>query len=235
MPLKILIIENDPLVARNIESSCRSVIGSKIESVQIIKTLKNAYTYLLKHPIDLCILDPDPNGKKGFRLLDRAVSGSFQTIIISGYSDLAIEAFKYDVLDFIPKPLDEERLRLAFNKYTFRLQNSELATKCLPVRRGKENYLVFVNDIEYIKADRIYVEVHLRDGTKEILNKSMDRLEQIRPSRFIRIHRSYIVDVEKIEAFKHLGSGKYQIRLRNKQILPLSRHRYKALQNILAG
>jgi len=231
--MKILIVEDESLSARNIELSCWGILGSRIESVQIIKTLKEACTHLLAHSTDLCILDLDQDVGKGYELLNLAFSKSFQTIIISGQSDLAIEAFKYDVLDFIPMPFDEDRLRLAFKRYSERIQNHELTAKCLPVRRGKENYLIFVDDIEYIQADRMYVEAHLKNGRHEILNKSMNKLEKILPSEFMRIHRSYIVDIQEIEAYQHLGGGKYQVVMKNGEIFPLSRQKVDELRNRL--
>ena len=77
------------------------------------------------------------------------------------------------------------------------------------------------------------MEAHLKNGDVEILSKTMDRLEQILPGRFMRIHRSYIVDISHIDSFGHVGGGTYQVTLKNGTTAPLSRQRYKELKDVI--
>ncbi len=233
--MHLLIVEDERPIALYTERLCRLLLGTKIELVSTKYTLEQASSFLFKHHIDLCLLDLNLNGCNGYELLKMAVSGSFHTIIISAHTDQAIEAFKYGVLDFVPKPFDEKRLRSAFAKYFGRIQRQELTTKYLSVRKGNEFNLLSIKDIGYFKAAGVYVEAHLKNSNIEILDKTMDRLEQILPARFVRIHRSCIVNLELIESYKHVGGGTYQVCLKNHEVLPLSRQKYKELHNLMVS
>ena len=72
--------------------------------------MESAFAYLKDHQIDLLLLDLNLDGGNGFDILKYTVSQSFHTIIISAYTDQAITAFQYGVLDFIPKPFRDEEL-----------------------------------------------------------------------------------------------------------------------------
>jgi len=231
--MRILIVEDEYSIARDIEWNCRRILGKKIVSLKIIQTLETAADFLLKNPIDLLLLDLNLNGKEGYELLKIAVSGSFHTIIISAHTDQAIEAFQYGVLDFLPKPFDEARLREAFERYFGRLKRESGSTKYLTVRKYKKNVMLTIDEILYFKAANYYTEAILKTGEMELLDKSMDRLSQILPSRFFRIHRSYIVDINLIASFTPVIKGSSRLTLKNGEVLPLSKARYKALREIL--
>ena len=231
--MRILILEDEPPIARYIESSCRKILGSKIQIIQVFYNLENAEEYILEHPIDLCLLDININGEDGYSLLQLAISKSFHTIVISAYTENAIEAFEHGVLDFISKPFDEDRLRMAFDRYFSRTEKRDLGMKYLSIRRQNEYSILPVDEILFFKAADIYVEAHLKNGKVEILDKTMDRLEQILPHNILRIHRSYLVDINEIESYKHIGGGTYQVQLKNGTPLPLSRQKYKELQTLL--
>ena len=115
--MRILIVEDEYSIAKDIEWNCHQLLGKKIELLQIKQTLESAYDFLVQNQIDLLLLDLNLSGKNGFDLLKDAVSGSFHTIIISAHTDQAIEAFKYGVLDFLPKPFEKDRLQKAFKRY----------------------------------------------------------------------------------------------------------------------
>jgi DNA-binding LytR/AlgR family response regulator len=84
---------------------------------------------------------------------------------------------------------------------------------------------VAVDEIRYFKADGYLIELHKTDGSVDLIEKALSKLEQILPERFLRVHRSYIVDTGAIESFRHLGGTQYEIGLKNGEILPLSRKR----------
>jgi len=231
--MRILIVEDERPIAKYIERTCHTILGTKITSIQIQHNLESASIFLVEHLIDLCLLDLNLNGEDGYELLKLAVSGSFHTIIISANTDRAVEAFNYGVLDFIPKPFTEERLQAAFDRYFDLQEKREIKTKYLSVRRGNQIITLSIDDIIYFKASGIYVEAHLTNGKKEFLDKTMDRLGQILPSRFVRTHRSYSVDLNQIESYGHHGGGTYKLTLKSGETLPLSRHKYKELHDLL--
>jgi two-component system response regulator LytT len=231
--MKILIVEDEPPVARYIERCCQNILGDKITSMDVHYSLKDASALIEKKSIDLCLLDLNLKGKNGYELLQSAVSGSFHTIIVSAHTEQAVEAFKYGVLDFVPKPFEEDDLRSALDRYFNRVQKHKLITKFLTAKKGR-SYIVFpLDDVLYFKAADVYVEAHLKEGKIELLNKTMDRLEQILPSGFFRIHRSYIAAISCIQSYTHIEGGTGKINLKNGDVLPLSRRRYKELNRLM--
>ncbi|UCE06867.1 MAG: response regulator transcription factor [bacterium] len=229
--MRILIVEDEYSIARDIEWNCQQILGTKIESMQIIQTLEAATDFLLNNPIDLLLLDLNLGGKNGYELLRAAVAGSFHTIIISAHTEQAIEAFEYGVLDFLPKPFDEARLGKAFDRYFGRVARDGSSTKYLTVRKRHKHVILPIDEILYFKAANYYSEAVLNTGEVEILDKSLDRLVQILPSRFFRIHRSCIVDINYIESFTPVINGSSQLTLKNGEKLPLSKRRYKELRD----
>jgi len=225
--LKILIVEDEPLIADHIQWMCECIIGREMQSCNVIHSLENALHYLHEHPIDLLLLDLNLEGENGFDILKQSVSGAFHTIIISAFTDQAITAFQHGVLDFIPKPFEEERLCKAFDRYFNLMEKRQLETKFLAVRENNDVFLLKIDDILYFKAAGNYIEAHLKNGGIKLIIKAMNKLEQILPARFMRIHKSYIADVHQITSYKHTGGGVYQVELSGSRILPLSRSKYK--------
>ena len=232
--MRLLIVEDEPPIADHIEWMCKKILGSKLKSCKKITSLEHALEYIHKEPTDLLLLDLNLEGDNGFDLLRNAIAGSFHTIIISAYTDQAITAFQYGVLDFIPKPFNEKRLKKAFDRYFNRLKTRDLESKYLAVREDTSVHLIPLKEVLFFKAAGNYVEIHRKDGNRQLLTKSMGKLEQILPSRFIRIHRSYIADLNQIESYEHAGGGNYRLKMRNGAQLPLSRDRYRELKQIMA-
>ena len=231
--MRIVIIEDEPPIAEEIEACCRSILGDSIRLIKVFHTLEEASSYLENHPIDLCLLDLNLHGESGYEILKQMVSGHFQTIVISAYTDQAIEAFEYGVLDFVPKPFSEDRLKKAFGRYlgTFRQHSDQL--KYVVARRQGGYHLIHLGDISYFKADGYLVEVHLRSGKREWIDKSLTLLEKVLPDRFVRIHRSYIVDIHEVISYQHEKGGIYTITLKDQILLPLGRKYKQNLINLL--
>ena len=230
--MRILVVEDEPPVAEYIEEMCHAILGKKLKSIHCFHSLPSANNYLSENPVDLCLLDLNLNGKNGFEILENSLAGAFHTIIISAYTDQAVRAFEYGVLDFVPKPFDEQRLRMAFNRYHDRNFKKELATKYLSVRDGSKIRIVKLEQVLYFKAADNYVEAFLKNGKRELLDKPLYRLLQILPSNFIQIHRSYVLDLNLIQSFGHAGQGAYCVELKNSACLPLSRGKYKELKSL---
>ena len=228
--MKILIIEDEPPIAEYIEELCHNIAGDKIQSIRIVYSLESAKSFLDEFSIDLCLLDLNLNGKNGYHILKTAVARSFHTIVISAYTDQAFEAFEYGVLDFVPKPFEEERLQAAFDRYSDLDYNKELPTKFLSVKDGQRIKVISTDNIVFFRAADNYVEAVLKNGQIELLDKPLYRLMQILPANFFQIHRSYAIDINQITSFGHSGGGAYQVEIAKSEVLPLSRQKYKALK-----
>lgn len=232
--MRLLIVEDEPYVAEYIEEKCRSILRNKILRIHRANTLEQALKYISQNVIDLCFLDLNLNGKNGYTILKDVVSRSFHTIIISAHTDQAVEAFQYGVLDFIPKPFTEQRLKAAFNRYFDSTFRKDISTKYLSVKVAGKIRLIHVRDITYFKASENYVEIHLNNKKNELLDKKMEHLEQILPANFVRIHRSFIVDISQIASFERKTTGAYKVELKDHTVLPLGKKRLKTFTKLFA-
>ncbi len=229
--MRILIVEDERPTAEDIKLLVEKILHNEITSIHIETTLESAMFYLKEKPVDVLLLDLNLNAKDGFQLLKQVVSQSFHTIIISANINRAIEAFEYGVLDFIPKPYNIERLKASFKRLKSSHALDGHSIKYLSVKTGFEIRIIPIENIRYFKSANIYVELHLNDGHKVIHDKSIKQLIPLLPANYCRIHKSYLVDVGKIESIQTLGGGKYRVILKSGECLPVSRKKINLLKN----
>ena len=230
--MKILIIEDEARIAKRIERMTRDFFDKQVQ-ILLADSLENGLLLIDQQEIDLLLLDLNLNGEDGFEILQAFVSKSFQTIIISAYTDKAITAFAYGVLDFVPKPFDQNRLSQAFTRFTMPGKQSIQDIQYLAVKKGKTIKLIPIKDILYIKGAGIYTELHLSDGRIELHDKSLEALEKLLPQTFERIHKSYILCWNEANKLIVEAGGKYSMLLKNSEMLPVGRSRYKEIKQKL--
>ncbi|CAM2011500.1 LytR/AlgR family response regulator transcription factor [Acanthopleuribacter pedis] len=233
--MHVLIVEDEPPIAKYLARLCRTLLADQLAHIELCYTLDAAAAYLAEYSIDLCFLDLNLNGRSGFQLFSSALAGPFHTIIVSAHTDQAIHAFQYGVLDFIPKPFDQNRLDLALQRFSGRVAPAVREMKWLSVRKAGGYQTLALEDVVFFRAADAYVEAVLADGRCELLDKTLDRLEQLLPDGFLRIHRSAIVALARVAEYRHCGGGRYQVTTQSGQVLPLSRTKYKQLHALLCG
>lgn len=223
--MKVLIVEDITLVAERIASLAKRYLDNC--KVQIAYTLENAKLYLLEESFDLVFLDLNLNGEDGFGLLKLAAASSFHTIVITANSDQAVRGFDLGILDFLTKPILENRFKIAIERFSNHTSSSRQHLKYLAIKsRGKID-LISIDEVVFIKAAGNYSEIYTGCKHHFLSDKNLDRLLQTLPSHFIRTHRSYIVPKNKINRIINYGAGKYGILLKNNEEIPLSRAVYK--------
>lgn len=231
--MRIMVVEDEPLVAQRIVRLSKQILGLRLVSISIQSTLDGAIAYLQEHCIELLLLDLNLNGKDGFDVLKQAVAEAFHTVIISANTDKAVAAFEYGVLDFVSKPVTVKRLEIAFERYQSSETGVARSTKYLSVRKPEGLALIHIDDVRYIQGSGIYAEIHLLKGESELHDKPLNSLETILPADFIRIHRSFIVNLRHARHFRSHGGSKYDLVLQNAETLPVSRTRYKDIKHRL--
>ena len=232
--MKILVIEDEPLVAKRIVRLSREVLGEKLTEIVSCSSLDEATTLLDQKQTDLLLLDLNLNGKDGFELLQHATAITNQVIIISAHIDKAITAFEYGVLDFIGKPITKDRLSKAFDRYHDSCSanyKAKTAIKYLSIRHNAELILIKTEDIRYIKGSGVYVEICLQNDDKILHHKTLNRLESILPDNFLRVHKSYIVNLDEVKKLKSHGGSRYDLRLKCGETLPVGRAKYKVVKH----
>ncbi len=221
----ILIVEDIPLVAERVADLCHQHF--QYCDVHLVSSTQMAKESLSQHRYDLMLLDLNLNGDDGFSLLEHASSASFHTIIITASPEKATKAFDYGVLDFITKPVTEKRFKQAIERYENVTQNSRQQISQLSIKHSGKVMFIPVEDIHFIQAAGNYSEIITYSNQTFLHDKNMEQLTKMLATKFVRIHRSYLVEKNKIGAISNYGSGKYKITLKSGQQLPLSRSVYK--------
>ncbi|MEM8846926.1 MAG: LytTR family DNA-binding domain-containing protein [Bacteroidota bacterium] len=228
--MNILIVEDELRIAKRIARMTREIFGNSLLSLKHINTLDEAIQFIQGNPLDLVLLDLNLNGDNGFDLLTKAVSESFHTIVISAYKDQAITAFEYGVLDFVPKPFNQNRLANAFNRLNVKEKITTNTIKFLAIKKRGRIQLIAIQDVLYIKGAGAYTELFLKTGNQELHDKSLEKLEQLLSYSFERIHKSYLVKMSEVKDILVASGSKYMVELKNGALIPVGRTKYKDLK-----
>lgn len=233
--MKVILIEDEPLVAQRLERFCREVAGDRLEKLHRSTSFDEAAAWLAENSVDLALLDLNLDGRDGMELLKRSVASSFHTIIVSANTDRALEAFQFGVLDFVPKPFTRERLAQSFARIAGPVSRGGPATKNLAVKKAGRIELVVVDDILFVQGAGNYSELVLADGRRELHDKTLEKLAVLLPDDFERTHKSYLVRRSAIKALHASEGSRYELELKTGACLPIGRSRYKELRDRLTG
>ena len=206
MKLNCLIVDDEPLAIKVLETHIEN-----IPSLNIIESCNNAFTTmeaLAKNNIDLMFLDIHMPKLMGHEFL-RTLRNPPKVIFTTAYKEYALEAFDLDAIDYLLKPITLERLMKAVNKVS-NVQTVEIKEEqqvldnqgFVYLRADRKMIKVGYNDIAYVESMKDYIKI-IRVSEKPLLVKqSISSLEDVLPSNlFLRIHRSFIVALNKITAF----------------------------------
>lgn len=230
MKVKCLIIEDEPLA-----SDLLSLHISKIPELELAMVCNNAVTagtYLTDNPVDILFVDielPELNG------LDFIRSLTYQpaVIITSAFSEYALEGYELEVTDYLLKPIKFERFYTAVMKALKKSKDLEQANSNASseeyffIKSGTKMHKINIKDIQFIEAMSEYVQIHTSTNKFMTLNSMSKILESLPGKNFVRVHRSYIVNIEKIDAVN--GNT---VEMMDKKI-PISKSNKEDFTNIL--
>jgi two-component system response regulator LytT len=199
--MHVIIVEDEPAILKRLERQITELLGKRLDKLHTFNTLDDAQDYISHQSIDVLFLDLNLRGKDGFSMLSTLTASSFHTIIISAYADKAIEAFEYGVLDFIAKPFTKARLQQAINRLSDTHQRQDYGVRYLSVKQASITQLIEISQIDYIAATGHYSEVFFNNSTR-LHDKPIQKLLMLLPPNFEHIHRSYIVNMNKVVSLK---------------------------------
>lgn len=226
LPLKTLVVENSKVHCKIIAGMVKN--HNDLNLVAACSNAIDANRIIKNHNIDLILLDIEMPFINGFDLLE-ALDQKIQVIIISGNSNNALKAFDYGVRDFLLKPLNSDRFDNAIRKVVNNNKRNEIEEdkEFLMVRSHLKNKKVSLKEIKWVEAFGDYVKI-ITDKEKVIALSTMKSISDKLPNdRFLRIHRSYIVNLNKIEKY-----GCTSVEIDDHQI-PMSRKQKPKLEFIL--
>jgi DNA-binding LytR/AlgR family response regulator len=208
--IKCLVIDDEPLAREILKQHIAGV-----NALSLAGTCSNAVdaiSFLNNHPVDLLFLDIQMPQLLGTNFI-RTLKNPPKVIFTTAYRKYAIEGFELDAVDYLLKPISFERFLKAVNKVlqmnekpekisaTTKENQTEATNSFLYFRADRKMVKVFFNEILFIEALKDYIKIVT--ASKTIVTKYvLSTLEEMLPGKeFLRIHKSYIVAINKIESF----------------------------------
>lgn len=207
----------------------------EIEIVSECENLPEGIKAIRKFQPEVVFLDIEMPGHSGLELLDFFNENeiNFDIIFTTAYNEYAIQAFKFSAIDYLLKPIVAEELVDAIHRLKKQQQKKENIallkeniyrenlTK-IAVPSGNNLLFLETEKIQYIKGEGAYSEVFLNDKTSQLVSRNLKNFEDIlcSDSRFMRIHKSYIVNINYVTAYTKSDGG--NVILNNNTYIPIS-------------
>lgn len=233
MPLSAVIVDDEQLARDELAFLLKH--AGEVDVVAQGKNGLEAINLIREHNPDLVFLDVQMPECDGFDVLE-LLGGDAPPVIIfvTAYDEYALRAFEAGALDYLLKPFEDSRFDLALGRAKEKLAQSKSLPRTVELLAIKNTGLIsFVKtrEIDWIEAADYYDCLHLA-GKTHLLRRSIADLEQeLDPNRFCRIHRSTIVNLERIQGLKVNREGEYDVILRDGTRLRLSRGYRRSLQS----
>jgi two-component system LytT family response regulator len=258
--IRALIVDDEPLARRTIRELLRD--DPDVNVVGECNSGREAVESIHRQPPDLLFLDIQMPGMNGFDVLSRIELERIPAIIfVTAYDAYALKAFDVHALDYLLKPFTDERFKEALARAKSHVELREVRGLAQSLRAflgeradaepepaSREGFItrfavklggrvIFVKpaDVDWIEADNYYIKLHVGDKNY-LLRLSMKELEErLDPKSFWRIHRSAIINLERVKELRQHPNGEYAAILKDGTELKLSRGRRERLQELLTG
>lgn len=242
---KAVIIDDEPLSREIIKAYLRNF--PEIEVMQECGDGFEGVKAIQQHQPELIFLDIQMPKITGFEMLE-LVDQKPAVIFITAYDSFAIKAFEANAVDYLLKPVSEERFQAAILKWKSKvvLTSQEPVERALSamsatglqqgrivVKTGSKVKIIPVHEILYIEADDDFVKIYTAEGSF-LKNKTMAFYEQsLNTTQFVRVHRSYILNVNQITKIEPYQKESHMAILRDGKQIPVSKTGYSKLKTIL--
>ncbi len=198
--MHLFLVDDEPLAIESIKISLQKhpdveITGIATDPHQALKTIPNT-------PVDVLFLDIQMPEMDGFELLQKLTPHSMRVVFITAYDDYAVRAFEAEAVDYLLKPVSDERLARCLDKLRQKMQSTEGREPDVGRIFIKENnnwMVVPVNNIQYVEAQGDYVCFVTENG-KYLRHGTLSSLEdELQSQAFQRVHRSYIINMDYLE------------------------------------
>ncbi|MEM9595793.1 MAG: LytTR family DNA-binding domain-containing protein [Acidobacteriota bacterium] len=260
-PMRALVVDDEPAARRLLTSLLAS--EADVEVVGTCRHGGEALTWLRDRQADLLFLDIQMPELDGFQVLDALGESRPAVVFVTAFDAFAVRAFEAEAWDYLLKPFDGERLRQVLDRVRRRRSReaagasgdrlgpllAKLAADPSPepadsaaeqpplerltVSHGRGRVTIRLSDVAYFQAESSYVRLHLSDASY-LARVPLARLEaRLDPRRFVRVHRSYLVQVDRIARLDPLGRGDLRLTLDDGRRLTASRRYRDRLERVL--
>lgn len=245
-----MIVDDEPLARENLRRLLSRV--GDVDIVAEVGDVEGAVSLIRARRPDLLLLDVRIRDGNGFEVLDRIDSDeSPEVIFVSAHDEHAVRAFAVRAVDYLLKPIEAARLRSAVERarehLALRNRSTGETSAAARANSGGEDaplvrflvrsvgkiLLIDVSEVDWIEAAGNYVRLH-HGGESHLLRETMTALEaRLDRRRFVRIHRSTIVNLDRVRELRHILHGDYVVELRDGKRLTLSRGFREQFQQVL--
>lgn len=245
--IKAVIIDDEPLAISIVKDYL-----SSFKNINVVQECANGFEgikAIMEHQPDLIFLDIQMPKINGFEMLELLEEPYPSVIFITAFDEYAVKAFEVHAVDYLLKPFSKERFNESLNKWleqngsgSFRNKAQELIESTFSpkeeqnrvvVKSGKNIRIIPIQDIHYIEAYDDYVKIITADDCF-LKKKTMQYFEQsLNPQEFIRVHRSFILQLAQITRIELEGKDSHVAILKSGTKIPLSKNGFAKLKEIL--
>jgi len=254
---KTLIVDDEPLARRTIRDLLED--DPSMEIIGECGSGPEAVNFIHEQPPDILFLDIQMPGMNGFEVLARIKHDRIPAVVfVTAFDQYALKAFEVHALDYLLKPFTDRRFketlrqaktnvemkemnRLSQSLMALLKEHAGLQTDTLKRKSYLSRFMiklggrvVFINaaEVDWIAADNYYIKLHV-GGKSHLLRISMNELEEkLDPEKFLRIHRSTIINFDRVKELHQNPNGEYVVVLKNGTELKLSRSRRERLMEL---
>lgn len=248
-PFEVLIVDDEPVARQTLRLLLQK--DSDVRAIDECANGIEAVASIARHRPDLVLLDIQMPGLNGFEILEKLPVERFPEIIfVTAYDQYAIRAFEIHALDYLLKPFTDARFYAALAHAKQHLVSNLIQAASRQLLDLAEYYagaklerppasngylsrflirsngrvdLINVADVDWIEAEGNYALIHVNGKASPLREKISDLETKLDPQRFIRIHRSLMVQVDRLKELKPRENGSYTLVLHNGKSLTLSR------------
>ena len=239
--IRTLVVDDEPIARERVLSLLQQeddveVVGECGDGAQAVAAIQH-------HVPDLVFLDVQMPGVDGFGVIEAIGADKMPTVVfVTAYDEYALRAFEVHALDYLLKPFGRDRFRETLSHARAHLERrraGDLGRRLLAlvndikpeaprldrliVKSGGRVFFLRTDDLDWIEAAGNYVRLHLGEES-HLFRETMNRMEaRLDPKRFVRVHRSRIVNTERIKEMQPWFNGDYIVILRDGTRLTLSR------------
>ncbi|EJL63161.1 LytR/AlgR family response regulator transcription factor [Flavobacterium sp. CF136] len=201
--IKAIALDDEPLALEILQNLC-----TDIEYVDLQKTFtksEEAFKYLRKYPVDLLFLDIDMPSISGLDFYKK-LPHKTMVIFTTAYSEYAVEGFTLNATDYLLKPISLSRFQQAVEKafQQWKTQNQNSEQQYLFIRADYSLMKILFSDILYIEGLDDYLKIHIQNQKTVVTRMTLKVILQKLPvNEFIRVHRSFIVSISKIDKIRN--------------------------------
>jgi DNA-binding LytR/AlgR family response regulator len=235
--MKILIVEDEELAIEKLRKTLRAV-DAEAEVVGVVSSIQSSVDWLMSNPApDVILMDIELSDGQSFEIFNQ-VQVKSPVIFTTSYDEYAIKAFKVNSIDYLLKPVEEEELKAALEKFNRLQQNyahrpatnisvnnlvNELKSQLQPpgyrnrflVKHGQQLISVETKEIAYFFAEGRLCYFLTWDKYKYVVDYTIEQLgEMVDPTQYFRVNRAYLIHIKSIQQIHNYFNGKLKLHLR---------------------